>query len=582
MLQPKRILVDISGDKFRFHGANDLSFLGFRAIKKFQEYTSEICINNLLDLSKSAKLYDWQISYTDAAMKVRELLLAEYKNILAAQKYKTMLDDEIDREWNEKGMYEKPGIILDNYQRRAILFGLAVKRGCLFLDMGLGKSGIGLSFTQYLYNNKLIPRGSTLIVAPKTLHGEENWYGELNKFSDMTMLNLREDINNINNPYADCFIINADRFRLYCLDDDDKYIKDNIFVQKGFKNIIFDEATKLRGHNSKIRTCFKELSKDFEYCMLMSGLPAPNSIFQLWGLMSCVGNWLGDSYDAMEQRYGVSREIRPGKSKFFPRRNTEQEIKARIEAVSIYMTSEEYLNLPPYYRGKEFDVFVEMHPDHSQICKDIEDGYLKLVDNKANMDREIYIENEMSERAKLLQAYSGFVYHVDEFKVKTPIHLDYNPKLEAVKKQLKLDLINPDDNVIIWTRFREELKIYLTELSKDYLCAYGQGGMTDSEQKEQLTLWLQNPECRIMIAHPGAFMYGHTWLKANYTYYTSAVDDNNQYAQSRKRNHRRGQTRPVTERKFIFKKTIETDVWGSIVTKTRLDRYLKGVQHLYA
>lgn len=581
MLPEKRITIDLVGDKFKYKSTTDLSYLGFRAIKKFTEYSSEICISNLLDLTKSAKAFGWTLTYTDMANNVRGMLLDEYRRILEAKKFKTMLDDDIDKEWYRQGVYEKADIILDNYQRRAILFGLAVKKGCLFLDMGLGKSGIGLSFVQHLYNEKLIPRGSTLIVAPKTLHGEENWDGEIDKFSDLTMVNLREDMDNINNPYADCFIINADRFRLVCLDKDGEYIKDNLFVKKGFKCVIFDEATKLKTHNSKIRKCFKEMSKDLEYCMLMSGLPAPNSVFQLWGLTSCIGNWLGDSYDAFEQRYGKSVEIRKGLSKFFPRRNAEEEIKARIEAVSIYMTSEEYLNLPEYHRGKEFDVFITLDPEHLQLCKDAQAGYLSVLDKKKGMKREIYVENEMAERAKLLQLYSGFVYHVDAFKNKTPIKLEWNPKLDAIKETLKKDLIAPTDNVIIWTRYREELKTLYEELSKDYLCAYGQGGMTDKEQKEQLALWLNNEKCRIFVAHPGAFMYGHTWLKANYTYYASAVDDNEQYSQSRKRNHRRGQTRPVTERKFILRDTLEGDIWSSIVRKLRLDRFLKGVLHLY-
>ena len=104
--------------------------------------------------------------------------------------------------------------------------------------------------------------------------------------------------------------------------------------------------------------------------------------------------------------------------------------------------------------------------------------------------------------------------------------------------------------------------------------------MTDKEQKEQMDLWLNNPECRILVAHPGAFMYGHNWFKANFSYYTSPVDDNNQYSQSRKRNHRRGQTRFVIERKFLLKLTLEKDIWTSIRRKIRLDRYLKGLPSL--
>jgi SNF2 family DNA or RNA helicase len=239
------------------------------------------------------------------------------------------------------------------------------------------------------------------------------------------------------------------------------------------------------------------------------------------------------------------------------------------------MSSDEYLKLPTYHVGDAFDVYIQMNKEHLQICKDIEDGYLNILDSRNSVDREIYVENEISERSKLLQVYSGFIYHVDAFKNKTPVQLEWNPKLTYILKYLKADLDEPTNNVIIWTRFREELDIIYKRLSQDYLCAYGMGGMTDKQQQQQLDLWLNNPKCRIMIAHPGAFMYGHTWNKANFTYYSSSVDDNNQYSQSRKRNHRRGQTREVTERKFILKDTLEKDVWNSIVRKIRLDKFLK-------
>lgn len=573
MLQPKRILIDIRNDRFYYKCANDLSWLGFRAIKKFEEYTSEICINNLYDLNLSAKKYDWQLEYTPAAQTVREYLSVEFKSILEANKFRTMLDDDVEKEWEFQGLYEK--VPLDNFQKRAIMYALHVKRCALFLEMGLGKSAIGSTIAQNLYDNNLIKKGSVLIVAPKTLHGEENWDGELDTFSNLTMVNLRDDLKNLDNPFADCFIMNSERFRLICLDKNDNYIKDNVLAKKGFECVIFDEATKLKSHGSKIRKCFKEISRNLKYCFLMSGLPAPNSVFQLWGLMSCIGNWVGDSYEAFEQRYGNPIEIRPGVQKYFPRRNAEEEIKLRISPVCMYMSSEQYLKLPTYHIGDEYDVHIQMNKEHLKICTDIEDGYLNILDSKNAIDRDIYVENEIAERSKLLQVYSGFIYYTDQFKNKTPVPLEWNPKLAYILKYLKVDLDDPTNNVIIWTRFREELDMIYKRLSQDYLCAYGMGGMTDKQQQQQLDLWLNNPKCRIMIAHPGAFMYGHTWNKANFTYYSSAVDDNEQYSQSRKRNHRRGQTREVIERKFILKDTLEKDIWNAIVRKIRLDKFLK-------
>ena len=390
------------------------------------------------------------------------------------------------------------------------------------------------------------------------------------------MINLRSDIRDLDNPYADCFIINAEQFKVLCMDKTGTYIPNNILIQKGFDCVLFDEATKLRTHNSKIHDCFQELSKSIPYIFLMSGLPAPNSVFQLWGLMSCIGNWLGDSYAAFEERYGKQVEIRPHVMGFVPRRSSENEIKARIAPVSIYMTSEQYIVLPEYRMGDEYNIQVTMPEGFKTIYKELEKEYVCTI-NDRGIQKDIYANNEAALRSKLLQIMAGFIYEVDAFKNKTAIPLEWQPKLDALTKQVHIDLADPTNNVIIWTRFREELQMIYTHLSKYYLCAYGEGQMSDAEQKRQLDLWLENPDCRIMVCNPGSLKYGHTWNKANFTYYPSPLDDNDQYSQSRKRNYRRGQTRPVTERKFILKDTLELKIWTSIRRKIRLDKFLKDV-----
>ena len=101
---------------------------------------------------------------------------------------------------------------LHAYQERAIEFIKTTKRCLLTLDMGLGKTGIGSVLAENLYEKKLIRHGSVLIVAPKSLHDEHNWEGEIDKFSNLTLINLRSDIRDLDNPYADCFIINAEYF----------------------------------------------------------------------------------------------------------------------------------------------------------------------------------------------------------------------------------------------------------------------------------------------------------------------------------------------------------------------------------
>jgi len=565
MQERKEIHCTFDGSKFVFEStkAYDLTWLGFRATKQYYKHHGTPTINSLLDLRSNG----YSVLYDDSAVGKRNELLAQYQQILDAQRFKTLPDEEIEELCSE--IVEK--LPADPYQRRAILFALHTKRCLLSLEMGLGKTYIGSTLVQHLKDTGAVKK--TLLLAPLSLHLKQNWPDEIVKFSDLSFLSLRDESNL--GEKADVYILNPDKLRSYCLTDEKRYLYGNALEKMNFDCILFDESTKLKTYNSQTTQIFHKLAANIPYVYLMSGLPAPNDVFQLWGQMTALGSWLGDSFGSMQQRYGREIKINAAVTKWLPKPGAIDQIKQRVEPVVIHMTQAQYLPLPEYHNQ---EIYVDMPKELMDIYEQVEEEYYVVLDEKNSEDPEVrrmYVEHEVAVRAKLMQILNGFLILQDDKGEKSVQRLLWNPKLDRLRTLLAPILTDPKNSVIIWTRFREELSWIYEELGRSYTVAYGRGGMSDKEKQGQLDLWLNDEKCQIIVAHPAAFMYGHTWNKAAYTVYTSATDDHEHYAQSRRRNYRRGQTKEVTEFKIITRGTLEQRIWMAVEHKKRLDQILK-------
>jgi SNF2 family DNA or RNA helicase len=342
-----------------------------------------------------------------------------------------------------------------------------------------------------------------------------------------------------------------------------------------FDGIFVDESAVFKSHNSYRSKSILELNKYIKYLGLASGVPSPNNIFQIFVQMQLLNFALGDSYIAFEQRYGVERTVGPTKL-WFPTKNAEYEIRKRIDLVSYFVKREDVMKLPPRDDGQIIEV--ELHEDHRKLYDAVGSDYIYAaqgMDESGNqLEGNVIVTHETAVRMKLLQIINGFVDIEDIDGRKSRVSLPWNAKLIALEKKVKEILeSDPSNNIIIWCRFRWEVET-IYQMYKE-MASYIYGGLTDKKREAVLTRWKNNDFCRIMVGMPSAAKFGHTWLKANYVIYFSGTEDYEDYAQSRDRNYRRGQTRPVTEIKIITKNTIERRVWYCIATKKKVDKFLK-------
>jgi len=132
------------------------------------------------------------------------------------------------------------------------------------------------------------------------------------------------------------------------------------------------------------------------------------------------------------------------------------------------------------------------------------------------------VAHRVAMRMKLLQIMNGFVTVTNDDEEEEKMTLKWNAKLDEIDKLINEILSeSPENNVIVWCAFRQEVET-LYEKYKDK-ASYIYGGLSDKNREELLTRWLNDPSCRIMIAIPGAAKYGHTWLKANHSIYYSTT-----------------------------------------------------------
>lgn len=554
----------------------DISIFGWETKRKFESYYMNMSPWNLVDLFQNRKKYDLEIIYDPIVEAIVENLRKEISIYKHAERLKKLPESEIDDIWEEENFpILFPNVKADMCQKRAVLWGLETRKCGLYLEQGVGKTLVGILLIGKLLADELIKK--PLVVAPLSLLSKTAWFGDLKKFCDLRPINLRTNNDYIIN--GDINFINADKFDGWCFHKTEKaeksYNKDNYFEMRRFDCIFFDESSMLKGHSSFRTRGFLEIAKYAKYLFFASGTPAPNKIFQIWSQMKAIGSVLGDSYPAFEQRYGVERTVGPTKL-WFPTKNAEYEIRRRIDLVSYFVKREDVMTLPP--RDDSQIIEVELPEDHRKLYDAVESDYIYAaqgMDESGNqLEGNVIVTHETAVRMKLLQIINGFVDIEDIDGRKSRVSLPWNAKLIALENKVKEILeSDPSNNIIIWCRFRWEVET-IYQMYKE-IASYIYGGLTDKKREEVLTRWKNNDFCRIMVGMPSAAKFGHTWLKANYVIYYSGTEDYEDYAQSRDRNYRRGQTRPVTEIKIITKNTIERRVWYCIATKKKVDKFLK-------
>jgi len=451
------------------------------------------------------------------------------------------------------------GITLYDHQKIALEYFYSSNSGNLYGDCGVGKTAIMLLLTERLIRENKVQK--VLVVCPKSIM-RAAWEEDAQKFTPNlslcvldkgTKLNkaiLKKDFHShpklkklYDNPY-DIYVINYES--LHGLKKDIPYY--------GFDLLILDEASKVKGHKTKVSKTCVELSKFFPRRYIMSGTPAPNSELEYFSQMNIVDPTLfGDSFFSFREDWfrsygfmGFQFELLESLRTDFIKKLYTYGLRFK-QKDCVDLPSRQYLELPSYMSQKLSKAYRTLQKE-------------KVLEMQNSV---VPVSNPLAELTKLRQLCSshckneeGELVTFENHKIKTAEEF-----LESI----------PEEQVIIWAVFIHDIES-LKELLGDKAGALY--GKTSSSEMTRITQEFKAGKLQYIIANPKSVAHGHTWVNARVNLFYSLDYSSEAYEQACKRTHRIGQLEKVLyyhmmSRTDIGDKTIDSIIYAAVRGKLK-------------
>lgn len=353
------------------------------------------------------------------------------------------------------------------------------------------------------------------------------------------------------------------------------------FAEQRGAHVVVDESTSIKGDSTRTEAVIKigeaALSK-----RIMSGLWTPKSPMDLFFQCTFLDQRiLGyDNYYTFRRRYAQLKKMRTfigivnGKEKYREFQTIVgfqnlEELQAKVARYSYRVLKKDCLDLEPkVYTPRD----VEMTADQKRMLKEIKSfGHARI--DTADGDRYVTTDMVIKRITRELQITTGFVMD-DEERV---LHEVPENKTKAMLEVLE----EHNGKAIIWCPWHPPLQKIVRRLTEEYgakSVAQFHGKNTKTRGEEE-TRFLQDPECRFMVATQGAGMRGNTWVVADLVVYYAQNYDLEQRDQSEDRAHRIGQVNRVTYVDLITEGTIEHKVIANLRNKIDLATMINREGH---
>ena len=459
------------------------------------------------------------------------------------------------------------------HQRTALNKSCVKKNYGYFMEMGCGKSKVLIDNVAWLYEQGWID--TAVIVAPKGVY--RNW--EVSEIPTHMPDRIEREVyvwsanpNKAQRERLSEGVKKCDKLRILLVNVEgfgaskkvaqyvDMFTRDSAFL------LAVDESTTIKNPKAKRTKALVELGKNASYKRILTGSPVTKSPMDLYSQCAFMDlRLLGfDSYYAFQGRYAVTRTQRMGSHSFqqiVGYRNLD-ELSDKLAGFSYRVTKDEALDLPEkIYTIREVYCTKEQLEYYHSIKKAaialLEDGQL------------VSAPSVMTQLLRLQQVLCGHLMTDDGDLVEFP-----TKRIQAL-----LDTIDEmSGKVIIWSRFRYDIKKIVSELSKVHgsssVVSYF-GDTSDADRAEAIKQF-QFGEARFFVANPQTAGYGLTLTAAtNVIYYANDFNLETR-VQSEDRAHRIGQHHPVTYVDLMTKGTVDVHIVKSLRNKIDLSAKTLG------
>lgn len=418
----------------------------------------------------------------------------------------------------------------------------------IFLEQGLGKTKIVIDNVAYLFDKGSID--GLLILAPNGVHS--NWIRReipihLHDNIDTAMLEFSSTKSTTKRwqaayekliKYPDLSILAMNIEALSASQRAAKIALD--FVDKRHCMIVIDESSRIKNPSSKRTKRVFVLGKKCRFKRILTGTPVTQSPFDLFAQFKFLSpEILGyQSFYAFKHNYGVfTRKVitTNGKTHSFDdllRYIRLDDLKEKIKHWSYRRTKVECTDIPnKIYQVVSLDMSKEQKKLYDKMD---EDGVLEFE------DFDILAPAHIVKLLRLQQITGGFI-PVDDDNPETGISIPgVNPKLNYLLDDIAEG--NNKDKIIIWARFRYEIKLISDNLREQHgakSIVEFHGGVGKEARQNNIDRFQNDDTCRFIVGQQASGI-GITLTAATRVIYYSNTFSYEQRFQSEDRCHRIG------------------------------------------
>ena len=437
------------------------------------------------------------------------------------------------------------------YQAEAVRATVDLEYAALFHEQGLGKTKMALDLILHWLASGTID--SALVVTKKALI--QNWEREARFHTTLRPVILTQDRQSnfyaFNRPgrlyLAHYEVMHSERSRL------------QLFAKARRIGVILDESQRIKNPISRSSAALHTLAPFLAKRVIMTGTPVANRPYDIWSQIYFLdqGASLGASYQTFKSDMDLTNDLGTDRTATAAFEGRLAQVFERINSFSIRETKiSTEIKLPT---KSIRNTMAELEPTQSALYNRYRS---ELAAEILQNDVQTVDEAEMvlKRLLRLVQVASNPAL-VDDSYDAVPGKLDVMDTIIADK----------DPSVaktIIWTAFTQNADM----IAKRYpalhpAVVHGQRSMTD--RNHDLQMFMDNDDCRVLVATPGAAKEGLTLTVADHAIFydrTFRLDD---YLQAQDRIHRISQTSECLVENLVAAGTV--DEWvGELLSAKEL------------
>ena len=443
------------------------------------------------------------------------------------------------------------------YQLDAVRAVKSLQYAAVFHEQGLGKTKIAIDLVLFWLSRDVVD--TVFIVTKKSL--VKNWVDELAAHSWVTPAVLSDDrrANSISlNSPALVYVLNYE-----VVSTNVELIRD--FLRTCRVGAVLDESQKIKNPVAYVARCFHSLASDFERRVIMTGTPSANRPYDIWSQVKFLddGRALGSSYDLFREAHDLPTRTSKTDISAYGQRLTA--IMERLREFSVRETKETAgIQLP---NKMIVTHFVELAPRQAEMYRSYRD---QLAWDLRDELEYIILDNAeaiLKRLLRLVQCASNPGL-IDDSYAECPGKF---PKLS----ELLAAATRSGDKLVVWTRFVDNVEWLAARLA-EYGPQKVHGSMAISDRNDSIAVFKAEPDCRVLIATPGAAKEGLTLTVANHAIFYDRGFGLDDYLQAQDRIHRITQDKECFVHNIMASDTIDEWVDALLNAKHRAAQVAQG------